>query len=472
MLVERGTGLVAVAGPEETVVAHACFVAETRDRAELAVAVADTWQGQGIATLLLAHLAQLAEASGIVTFVAWVHPANRQMLQVFRSSGFPIKVRSEPGVLEIELPSQLGQEAIDHFEERDRIGAVAAVRHVLEPSSIAVIGASRRRVSVGGTVVRNLVAGAFGGPIYPINPHAKTVAGRRAYASIADVPGPVDLAVIAVSAPVVAQAARECELKGVRALVVLSGGFGEDGPEGEARQAELLGICRETGMRLVGPNCLGVLNTAPAVQMDATFAPGRPPAGRIAYASQSGAYGIAALDDAARRGLGLSSFVSMGNKADLSSNDFLRFWEQDAGTDVVLLYLESLGNPQRFAQICRRLTASKPVIVVKSGAQRRGAARRVVAYRCSAAGLGGGGRRALRPRGRDPRPDPGRAARRRRAARAPAAAARATAWRSSPTPADRQSRASMPAWRPACGSSRSRRTLAGRSPITCRPRRH
>ena len=366
-LVERGTGLVAVAGPEETVVAHACFVPETRDRAELAVAVADAWQGQGIATLLLAHLAQLAEASGIVTFVAWVHPANRRMLQVFRDSGFPIKVRSEPGVLKIELPSQLGQEAIDHFEERDRIGAVAAVRHVLEPSSIAVIGASRRRVSVGGTVVRNLVAGAFGGPIYPINPHAKTIAGRRAYASVADVPGPVELAVIAVPAPLVVEAARECELKGVRALVVLSGGFGEDGPEGEARQAELLGICRETGMRLVGPNCLGVLNTAPAVQMDATFAPGRPPAGRIAFASQSGAYGIAALDHAERRGLGLSSFVSMGNKADLSGNDFLRFWEQDDGTDAVLLYLESLGNPQRFGQICRRLTASKPVIVVKSG---------------------------------------------------------------------------------------------------------
>jgi len=366
-LVERGTGLVAVAGPEETVVAHASFIPETRDRAELAFAVADAWQGQGVATLLLAHLAQFAEASGIVTFVAWVHPSNYRMLRVLRDSGFPIKVRSEPGVLEIELPSQLGQEAIDHFEERDGIGAVAAVRHVLEPASIAVIGASRRRVSVGGTVVRNLVAGAFAGPVYPVNPHAKTIAGRRAYASIADVPGPVDLAVIAVSAPHVAEAARACELKGVRALVVLSSGFGEAGPEGDARQAELLGICRETGMRLVGPNCLGVLNTAPAVQMNATFAPGRPPAGRIAFASQSGAYGIAALDHAARRGLGLSSFVSMGNKADLSGNDFLRFWEQDPGTDAVLLYLESLGNPQQFGQICRRLSASKPVIVVKSG---------------------------------------------------------------------------------------------------------
>jgi acetyl coenzyme A synthetase (ADP forming)-like protein len=366
-LVERGTGLVAVDGPEETVVAHASFIPETRDRAELAFAVADAWQGQGVGTLLLAHLAQLAEASGIVTFVAWVHPTNHRMLQVFRDSGFPVKVRSEPGVLNIELPSQLGQEAIDHFEERDRVGAVAAVRHVLEPSSIAVIGASRRRVSVGGTVVRNLVAGGFAGPIYPINPHAKTIAGRRAYPSVADVPGPVDLAIIAVAAPLVADAARACERKDVHALVVLTAGFGEAGPEGDTRQAELLGICRETGMRLVGPNCLGVLNTAPAVRMDATFAPGRPPAGRIAFASQSGAYGIAALDHAERRGLGLSSFVSMGNKADLSGNDFLRFWEQDPGTDAVLLYLESLGQPQRFGQICRRLTASKPVIVVKSG---------------------------------------------------------------------------------------------------------
>jgi len=366
-LVEHGTGVVATAGPDADVIAHASFVPETRDRAELAFAVADAWQGRGIATLLLAHLAQLAEASGIMTLVAWVHPANHRMLQVFRDSGFPIRVRSEPGTLEIELPSQLPQEAIDNFEERDRVGAVAAVRHVLEPSSIAVIGASRRRVSVGGTVVRNLVAAGFAGPVYPINPLAKRVAGRRAYASIADVPGPVDLAVIAVAAPGVVDAARACALKGVRALVVLSAGFGEAGPDGEARQAELLGVCRETGMRLVGPNCLGVLNTSPAVQMDATFAPGRPPAGRVAFASQSGAYGIAALDDTARRGLGLSSFVSMGNKADLSGNDFLRFWEQDAGTDVVLLYLESLGNPQRFGQICRRLTASKPVIVVKSG---------------------------------------------------------------------------------------------------------
>jgi acetyl coenzyme A synthetase (ADP forming)-like protein len=366
-LVARGTGLVAVAGEDDEIVAHATFIPVDADHAELAFAVADDWQGHGIATILLAHLAQLAEGSGIDTLIAWVHPSNHRMLDVLRESGFPVAVRSEPGALEIELASKLGPQARAHFEERDRVGAVAAVRHVLEPSSIAVIGASRKRTSVGGSVVRNLVAVGFTGPVYPINPHAKTLGGLRAYASIDDVPGPVELAVIAVSAPLVVGMARACARKGVRALVVLSAGFGEAGPEGEARQAALLHVCREAGMRMVGPNCLGVLNTDPAIAMNATFSPGRPTAGRIAFASQSGAYGIAALELASRRHLGLSSFVSMGDKADLSGNDFLRFWEQDPGTDAVLLYLESLGNPQRFGRIARRLTASKPVIAVKSG---------------------------------------------------------------------------------------------------------
>jgi acyl-CoA synthetase (NDP forming)/GNAT superfamily N-acetyltransferase len=377
ILVERGTGLVATAAPHDTIVAHANFVPETTDRAELAFAVADAWQGRGIATILLAHLAQLAEAAGIVTLIAIVHPSNSRMLQVLRDSGFPVEVRAEPGVLEVELPAQLGAAARERFEERDRVGAVAAVRHVLEPSSIAVVGASRRPASIGGTIVRNLVAAGFAGPVYPINPHARTLAGRRAYASIADVPGSVELAVIAVGAAGVLDAARACAMKGVRALVVLSAGFGEAGDEGRERQAELLRICRESGVRIVGPNCLGVLNTDPEVRLNATFAPGRPPAGRIAFASQSGGYGIAALELAARRGLGLSSFVSLGDKADLSSNDFLRYWEQDAGTDAVLLYLESLGNPRRFGQIARRLTASKPVIAVKSG--RTAAGRRAAA---------------------------------------------------------------------------------------------
>jgi predicted CoA-binding protein/GNAT superfamily N-acetyltransferase len=329
-LIDHGVGLVATAGVDGHVVAHACLIPEADgERAELAFAVADAWQGRGIATLMLAHLAQLAEATGVTTLTAFVHPDNHRMLGVLRDSGFVLDVRAEPGLLEIELPAQLSAAARERFEERDRTAAVAAVRHVLAPASIAVIGASRRQSSVGGTVVRNLVAAGFAGPVYPINPHAQTIAGRPAYGTVIEVPEPVELAVIAVAAPAVLDAARDCAAAGVPALVVLSAGFGEAGAEGRERQAELLGICREAGMRLVGPNCLGVLNTASDVRMNATFAPGRPPAGRIAFASQSGAYGIAALELAAQRGLGLSSFVSMGDKADLSGNDFLPFWEQD-----------------------------------------------------------------------------------------------------------------------------------------------
>ncbi len=370
-LVTEGTGLVALAGTPSRAVAHASFLPEAAGRAEVAFEVDGDWQDLGLATLLLGHLAQLSEAQGIAVFTAVVDPSNRRMLDVFRQSGFPLETRSEPGAVLLEMPAQLGSEALARFEERDDLAAVAAVRHVLTPSSIAVIGASRRRGGVGGVVVRNIVAGGFGGALYPINPHARSIAGRRAYASLADVPGPVELAIVAVSAEQVVATARACAAHGVRALVVLSAGFAETGPEGAARQAQLLGVCRDAGLRLVGPNCLGVLNTGPPARLDATFVPGRPPAGSVAFASQSGAYGIAALDLARRRGLGLSSFVSLGNKAELSGNDLVRFWEHDPRTDVVLLYLESLGNPRRFGHIARRVTASKPVIVVHSG---RGAA--------------------------------------------------------------------------------------------------
>ncbi len=371
-LLQHGVGLLATAGPGGAIVAHACYVAETPDRAEVAFAVGDDWQGLGIATLLLVQLAELADAEGIQTLTAMLHPSNHRMLRVFRDSGFPIEVFSEPGELHVRMPARLGPGALRRFEERDAAAAVAAVRHVLEPASIAVVGASGRTGSIGGAVLRNVLAAGFGGDVYPINPRARRIAGLRAYGSLADVPGPVELAVIAVAAPAVLEVARDCAAHGVRALVVLTAGFGEAGPEGRARQDELLRICRDGGMRLVGPNCLGVLNSDPAVRLDATFAPGGAPAGRIAFASQSGAYGIAALGLAAQRGLGLSSLVSMGDKADLSGNDFLRYWEQDDRTDVVLLYLESLGNPRRFGQIARRLTAHKPVIAVKSGRTRAG----------------------------------------------------------------------------------------------------
>ena len=365
--VHDGYGLVVTAGEQRTIVGHALFVSERPRRAEIAFAVADAWHERGIATILLAHLTQAAQAAGIDTFVASVAPANHRMLQVFRDSGFPLAVRAEPGVLQFEMPAKLGDEARARFAARERITAVAAVGHVLAPTSIAVIGASRHRGTVAGELVPNLVDGGFSGTIHPINPHAQSVAGLPAHPSMRDLPEPVELALVAVPAAAVLGVARDCADNGVRALVVLSAGFAESGPDGVARQDELRELCRARGMRLVGPNCLGVLNNDPAVALNATFAPGHPSPGRVGFVSQSGAFGIAAIDAARHRGLGLSAFVSTGNKADLSGNDFLHWFEEDAATDVIALYLESFGNPRAFSAIARRLARRKPIVAVKSG---------------------------------------------------------------------------------------------------------
>ena len=362
---ERGRGLIAVAGDPERIVAHAAYIRETPSRAEVAFEVADDWQGRGIATVLLAHLSELATGDGIDTFTAVVLPDNHRMIQVFRDSGFAVEVRSRANELEIELPAQLGDEARARFEHRDRMAAAAAVSHVLRPASVALIGVSNRDGSVGAAVLRNLVDAGYRGRLSVVHPRENVVGGLPAHRTIGEIPDPPELAVIAVPAEAVVDVARQCGAAGVRALVVLSAGFGEVGARGRDRQAELLAVCRATGMRLVGPNCLGVLNTE--VALNATFAPVAPPPGNVAFASQSGAFGIAAIAEAARRGLGLSSFVSTGNKADLSGNDLLRFWEADEATEVIGLYLESFGNPRRFGQVARRVAAAKPVIAVKCG---------------------------------------------------------------------------------------------------------
>ena len=370
---EHGRGLVAVAGDPERIVAHALYVREPGDRAEVAFEVADAWHGRGIATVLLAHLSELAVEDGISTFTATVLPENRKMVQVFRDSGFAVEVRSVPGELQIELPAALGDTARARFEDRERIAAAAAVAHVLRPESVALIGVSSRPDSVGAAVLGNLRAAGYRGRLSVVHPRGGTVHGVPAHVSIADVPAPVELAVIAVPADAVIGVARECGAARVKALVVLSAGFAEVGRRGAARQDELLRVCRASGMRLVGPNCLGVLNTAEDVGLNATFAPVAAPRGGIAFASQSGAFGIAAVAEAAHRGLGLSAFVSTGNKADLSGNDFLQYWEDDPETGVIALYLESFGNPRRFGRIARRVAAAKPVIAVKSGRSTAGA---------------------------------------------------------------------------------------------------
>ncbi len=365
--------LVAETGSPTRIIAHASYVRINDERAEVAFLVADAWQGRGISTIMLAHLASAAADHGIATFTAQVLPANHRMIDVFRQSGFPLHTRSTRDAVEVDFPTSLSPEAVERFEERERTAAVAAVRHFLAPRTVAVIGASRRRGTIGGEVLHNLVTGGYSGAVYAVNPNADVVQSIPAYRSVTDIPATIDLGVVVVPAPHVVEVARECGAAGVHGLLVISAGFAETGADGSRRQRELLHVCRGAGMRLIGPNCMGVLNTAPDVGLNATFAPRQPARGRLGFLSQSGAVGIAIIEAAGRMGVGLSSFVSVGNKADLSGNDFLEYWEQDPDTDVALLYLESFGNPRKFARVARRFARRKPIIAVKSGRSAAGA---------------------------------------------------------------------------------------------------
>ena len=336
-------------------------------RAEVSVSVADALQGRGLGSILVAHLADAAGEAGISTFHAHVLPENHRMIEVFRRSGFPVHLRATPGTVDVEFPTALTEEALAAYEDRERIAAANAVRAILQPTSVAVIGASRDAQSIGGRLLHNLLDPPFAGVVHAINPKSPVVQGIAAYPSVLDVPGHVDVAFIAVPAAHVIAVARECGEKGVRGLVVISAGFAETGAEGASLQRELVEVCRASGMRLIGPNCMGVVNTDPEVQLNGTFSTTWPPVGRVGFLSQSGALGIAVMGQAAELGLGLSTFVSIGNKADISGNDLLSYWDDDPNTDVVLMYLESFGNPRRFAKLARRLGKHTPIVAVKSG---------------------------------------------------------------------------------------------------------
>ena len=370
---DEGVGLMATERDGGAVVAHAMYLRTEAGRAEVAFAVADDRRDQGLGTLLLGELAQIASARGVREFEALVLPENRQMLTVFRESGFPIRTRAARGEVRVEFPTALSAEALAHFERREWTAAVNAVRGFFHPRSVAVIGASRQRGTIAGEVLHNALSYGFPGPVVPVNPNAAVVQGIPAYPRVEDIPGPVDLAIIVVPAAKVLEVAEGCGAKGVRGLVVISAGFAETGAEGRARQLELLRVCRASGMRLIGPNCMGILNTDPAVRLDATFAPGVPPEGRLGFMTQSGALGLAIMDYARTLGLGLSTYASVGNKADISGNDLLRYWKQDPATDAILLYLESFGNPRKFSRIAREVARVKPIIAVKSGRSPAGA---------------------------------------------------------------------------------------------------
>ena len=365
--------LIATRGEDGRSVGHSGYFRSSEGRAEIAFAVSDELQGRGLGTILLAHLAEVAIEHGIDTFEAEVLPENHRMIEVFRESGFPVEVRSVPGSIQVELPTSFTPEAVEGFEDRDRVAAAAAVNRFFEPRSVAVIGASRQRETVGGQIFHNLLDGGFEGVAYPVNREAEVVQSVRAYSSVSQIPGPIDLAVIAVPAAAVIEVVRECTEQGVPAVVVISAGFAEVGPEGAERQRQLLDICREAGMRLVGPNCLGVVNTAPDARLNATFAPRMPEPGNVGFISQSGALGLAFIELSGDRNLGLSSFASVGNRADITANDLLEYWESDPGTDVALLYIESFSDPRRFSRVAPRVGRTKPVVVVKSGRSQAGA---------------------------------------------------------------------------------------------------
>jgi acetate---CoA ligase (ADP-forming) len=339
--------------------------------AEAAFAVADGHQGRGIGTRLLEQLAARAEQVGIERFVAVVLPGNAPMLHVFEHAGFKVSRHLEGGEIEVEFPLAPTEEYRAAVDERDHVAVTASLRPFFEPRSVAVVGASRRRETIGGRIFRNIVEGDFAGAAYPVNRDGEPVAGVRAYRSVEEIPDPVDLAVIALPAQAVLAAAGHALRSGVRALIVISAGFAEVGSEGAERERALLELVRAHGGRLVGPNCLGI--SSAAVALNATFAGRGIPAGNIGFSSQSGALGLALLEAADQRGLGLSAFVSIGNKADVSTNDLLEWWEDDEAAELVLLYVESFGSPRRFARIAQRVARRKPVLALKSGTTAAGA---------------------------------------------------------------------------------------------------
>jgi acetyl coenzyme A synthetase (ADP forming)-like protein len=352
---------------EETVIGHAIYTVTEPGKAEHAVVVADAYQGKGLGTIILGQLTQAAIAAGILEFEAYVTPENAPILQVVRELGFPTVLKSKPGFIHVTFPASLLPEALARFEQREAMAAVAAMEKFFQPRGIAVVGASRERGSISGELFRNILEAGFQGPVYPVNAKADVVQSVAAYRSVLDCPGPVDLAFIVVPVPAVLPVARECSKKGVHALVVISAGFAEASEAGSRLQQELVEVCRESGMRLIGPNCMGIVNTDPRISLNGQFSPYKPIPGKIGFLSQSGALGIAIIDYASRLGLGMSTFVSVGNKADISGNDLIQYWESDDNTNLILLYLESFGNPRKFARIARRVSRKKPIIAVKGG---------------------------------------------------------------------------------------------------------
>ncbi|RBY75196.1 GNAT family N-acetyltransferase [Blastococcus sp. TF02-09] len=337
------------------------------DDAEVAFLIEDAHQRRGLGSVLLEHLAAAARERGIKRFVAEVLAQNSSMVRVFQDAGYKSQRSYEDGVVHLSFPIEPTEQALAVAYEREQRSESRSIARLLTPSSVAVVGASNDPGKIGNALLRHLLDYGFAGPVYPVNPSARHVRGVPAYADIESIPDDVDLALVAVPADEVAGVVEACRRKRVRGLVVVSGGFGESGAEGREAERRLVASARASGMRVVGPNCLGVVNTDPALRLNASLAPMVPGRGRVGFFAQSGALGVALLERARSRGIGLSTFVSAGNRADVSGNDLLQYWATDPGTEVVLLHLESFGNPRKFARLARTVGRTKPVVAVKSG---------------------------------------------------------------------------------------------------------
>ncbi len=334
--------------------------------AEVAFNVADAHQGRGIGSVLLEHLAAAAREHEVMVFRAHLLEQNHRMLDVFEAAGYAVTSRSEDGLVALEVDLRTTSASLATARARETSAEGASMRALLAPRAIAVVGAGRDGSGIGAALLRHLVDGGFTGEVTVVHPGARRVGGLLAVATLADVPTTPDLVVVAVPADAVPHVVAQCAGLGVRALLLVSGGFAEVGDDGAAAQRELVATARAGGMRVLGPNSFGALNTDPAVRLNASLSPRSPEPGPIGLFSQSGALGVAVLDAARRRRLGVSTFVSAGNRADVSGNDALQYWASDPATSVVGMYLESLGNPRKFSRVARSLASVKPVVVVKS----------------------------------------------------------------------------------------------------------
>ncbi len=334
--------------------------------AEVAFNIADRHQGRGLGSILLEHLAAAARENGIRKFTAEILPENRKMLAVFSEAGYEVHRHFDDGVISLAFDIDPTEKSRAVMESREHRAEARSVAGLLAPRSVAVIGASREWGSIGNQLLEHIVEGRFTGPVYAVNPEALELSGLMSYGSIGEVPGPVDLAIIAVPYEEVPKVAAECGAAGVKGLLVATAGFADDGVRGLARQRDLVRRARAAGMRVVGPASLGLANTRPEVSLNASMAPALPRRGGLGLFSQSAAIGVSLYAASSRRRVGLSSMLSAGNRADVSGNDLMQYWEDDEQTRACGLYLESIGNPRKFSRICRRLARSKPVIVAKS----------------------------------------------------------------------------------------------------------